>query len=131
MQDLINSVARFSAAMTLFGIQELQNVVGAAASPDYMDRFRKSLDSISNAISGELDATGRPALDSVTNLSSEMVGRTVETLKTPAFDPRQMLQTASDMIRKTADSLARPMAAAAAAAGSAAAAAGNVAAAAG
>ena len=110
MQELISSVARFSAAITLFGIQEMQNAVGAAMdSPEYFSRFRRSLDSISDAIASELDSKVKPTLESVTNLSSEMVGRTVEVLKTPALDPRQMLQTASDMIRKTADSVSKPV----------------------
>lgn len=121
MQDLINSVARFSAAMTIFGIQEIQHAVGTGASgEEYMTRFRQSLDSITNAISAELDRTSKPALDSVTNLSSELVGRTFETLKTPVFDPRQILQTATDAIRRTADSLGKPVGTAASMANAAA-----------
>jgi|SoiMethySBSTD1v2_1073268.scaffolds.fasta_scaffold146282_3 hypothetical protein len=111
MQELINSVARFSAAVTMFGLQEIQNAIGTGVdAQDYMSRFRQSLDSITNAVSAELDATSKPALDSLTNLSSDVVGRTFETLKTPVFDPRQMLQTATDLIRRTADSVAKPVA---------------------
>jgi hypothetical protein len=114
MQELINSVARFSAAITMFGIQEIQNAVGTATDPqEYVSRFRHSLDSITDAVSAELDKTSKPALDSVTNLSSDLVSRTFETLKTPVFDPRQMLQTATDVIRRTADSVSKPVATAA------------------
>ena len=110
MQELINSVARFSAAITMFGLQEIQNAVGTGMdAQNYMTRFRQSLDSITDAVSAELDRTSKPALDSLTNLSSDLVGRTFETLKTPVFDPRQMLQTASDMLRRTADSVAKPV----------------------
>lgn len=114
MQELINSVTRFSAAITMFGIQEIQNAIGTGMdAQDYMSRFRHSLDSITNAVSAELDRTSKPALDSLTNLSNDLVGRTFETLKTPVFDPRQILQTASDVIRRTADSVAKPVATAA------------------
>lgn len=111
MQELINSVARFSAAITMFGIQEIQNALGTGTdAQDYMNRFRQSLDSITKAVSAELDGTSKPALDSLTSLSSDLVERTFDTLKTPVFDPRQMLQTATDVIRRTADSVSKPVA---------------------
>src|ERR1700730_6241211 len=109
MQELINSFARFSAAMTLFGIQEMQKVVDASVdTPNYLSRIGASLDTISDAIVGEMDPKTRPALESVTNLGRDMVNRTFDTLRAPMFDPRQVLQTTSEMIRKTADSIARP-----------------------
>ena len=109
MQELINSVARFSAAMTLFGMQEMQKAVGATLdAPAYLTHFQTSLDTISNAIVSELDPENKPTLESVSNLGREMVGRTFETLKAPPFDPRQVMQATSEMIRKTADAMAKP-----------------------
>jgi hypothetical protein len=109
MQELINSVARLSAAMTLFGMQEMQKLMGAALdTPPFLNRFSASLDSISNAIVAELDPDTKPALDSVTSLGREVVDRTFETLRTPAFDPRQVLKATSDVIRKTADAMGKP-----------------------
>lgn len=108
MQELINSVARFSAAVTLFGMQEVQKAVGAALdTPAYLSHFSSSLDSISNAIVSELDPETKPTLDSITNLGREVVNRTFDTLKAPAFDPRQVMHATSDMIRKTADAMAK------------------------
>ena len=109
MQELINSVARFSAAMTLFGMQEMQKAVGAMLdAPAYINHFKASLDSISNAIVSELDPETRPTVESVANLSREVVNRTFDTLKAPPFDPRQVMQATTDMIRKTADAMAKP-----------------------
>jgi len=104
IQELINSVARFSAAMTLYGAQQLQNTVGAAVdSPGFVDKFRESLDHVTHAVSKELDTTNKPTLDSLTNLSHDVVKRSFDLLQTPPFDPREVIQTASDLMRKTVD----------------------------
>jgi hypothetical protein len=109
MQELINSVARFSAAMTLFGMQEMQRAVGATLdAPAYLNHFRASLDTISDAIVSELDPETKPTLESVSNLGREVVNKTFDTLRAPAFDPRQVMMATTDMIRKTADAMAKP-----------------------
>jgi methyl-accepting chemotaxis protein len=104
MQELINSVARFSAAVTLYGVQQLQNTLGAAVdSPGSVDKVRESLDHVTQAVSKELDAVNKPTLDSLSNLSSDIVKRAFDMLQTPPFDPREALQTASNLMRKTVD----------------------------
>ena len=56
MQDLINSIVRFSAAMTLFSMQQMQNAVGAAAdSQAALTKFKEALDSVTSAITSQLD----------------------------------------------------------------------------
>jgi hypothetical protein len=104
MQELMNSVARFSAAVTLYGVQQLQNTLGAAVDPPgSVDKVRESLDHVTHAVSKELDATNKPTLDSLTNLSSDVLKRAFDMLQTPPLDPREMLHTASDLMRKTVD----------------------------
>jgi hypothetical protein len=111
MQELINSVARLSAAMTLFGMQEMQKLVGGAFdTPAFLNRFRASLDSTSNAIVAELDPDTNSTLESVTNLGRQVVDRTWDTLRAAAFDPRQVLQTTGEVMRKTADAILKPAA---------------------
>ena len=106
MRELVNAITRFSVAVTIFGLQQLENAAGAITDSDvYLSRFRESLDAVTNAITAQLDQDAKPTLDSVTHLSADLVDRTMETLKTPALDPRQMIKTASDVIRKTAASL--------------------------
>jgi hypothetical protein len=107
MQDLINSVVRFSAAMTLFGMQQMQNAVGAAADTQAaLNKFQKALDSITDAITRQLDEAKKPTLESMAHLGTEMVDRTWDSMNVSAFDPQQVLQTTGDLMRKTSDSLA-------------------------
>lgn len=119
MRELVNSMTRFSAAMTLFGIQQLENALGAATdSATYIARFRESLDSVTDAITSQLSAASKPTLASVSNLGTDLVDRTFDTLTAPAFDPRQIIETASTVMRRTAYSLSASAAAGAGAAGS-------------
>ena len=110
MQDLINSIVRFSAAMTLFSMQQMQNAVGAAADTTVaLGRFRDALDAITSAVTSQLDDNKKPTLDSMSHLGNDIVGRTWDTMNVAAMDPRQVLQTTGDLMKKTSESLAGMM----------------------
>ena len=110
MQDLINSIVRFSAAMTLFSMQQMQNAIGAAADSQVaLTKFRDALDSITNAITTQLDENKKPTLDSMAHLGTDIVDRTWDTMNVSAMDPRQVLQTTGDLMKKTSESLAGMM----------------------
>jgi len=107
MQDLINSIVKFSAAMTLFSMQQMQNAVGAAADTQVaLTKFRDALDAITNAITSQLDESKKPTLDSMSHLGTDIVDRTWETMNVSAMDPRQVLQTTGDLMKKTSESIA-------------------------
>ena len=107
MQDLINSIVKFSAAMTLFSMQQMQNAVGAAADTQVaLTKFRDALDAITNAIASQLDENKKPTLDSMSHLGTDIVDRTWETMNVSALDPRQVLQTTGDLMKKTSESIA-------------------------
>jgi uncharacterized protein YdeI (BOF family) len=110
MQDLINSIVRFSAAMTLFSMQQMQNAIGAAADSQVaLTKFRDALDSITGAITSQLDENKKPTLDSMAHLGTDIVDRTWDTMNVSAMDPRQVLQTTGDLMKKTSESLAGMM----------------------
>lgn len=110
MQDLINSIVRFSAAMTLFSMQQMQNAIGAASDSQVaLTKFRDALDSITDAITGQLDDNKKPTLNSMSHLGTDIVDRTWETMNVAAMDPRQVLQTTGDLMKKTSESIAGMM----------------------
>lgn len=107
MQELIISVMRFSAAMTLFGMQQLQNAVGAAADTQAaVDQFRKALDEMSDAVTNQMDASKQATLKSMTNAQKDLVGNTFDAMNVRQLDPRELMNTGGDLMRKTSDSLA-------------------------
>ena len=106
MQELIDSAARFTAAVTIFGMQELQNALDSVIeSKPNQNKLRESLDHISDAIAGELNADHKPTLESMTQFSNDWVDRTFKTLS--AVDGRGVLKTANEAMRKTAEVLSR------------------------
>ncbi|MBI3941091.1 MAG: hypothetical protein HY315_09670 [Acidobacteria bacterium] len=108
MEKLIVSMMRFSTAVTLFGMEQLEiamnSVGGGEDLSKTLDKFRHSLDSFTEALSRELDQKKRDTLKSVTNMSEEAVHRTVEGMN--VVDPREVLRTTSELIKKTSDSVA-------------------------
>lgn len=81
MENMIRSMARFSAAMTLFGFQQFQNVLDAVADSADALKIRKSLDAVTDAVASELDDHTKPAYDSMVRLTDQVVDRTFDSLK--------------------------------------------------
>lgn len=105
MQNLIISMMRFSAAVTLFGMEQLQNslnvVEGEEDLSKTMERFEKALDSLTDVLVNRIDDKKKDTLKSVTKMSEDVVNRTVDGMT--MVDPREMLKATNDLIQKTTD----------------------------
>src|SRR5215471_6928256 len=107
LRELTSSMIRFTNAVTLFSMQQMQNALGAVTdSQEVINRFCGALDAISNTLSTQIDATKKSTLDSMTKTGSEMVDRTIDAMNVQALDPREMMDTTADVMRKTTDSMA-------------------------
>src|SRR6266568_7959048 len=107
LRDLTSSMIRFTNAVTLFSMQQMQNAIGAVTdSQAVINRFCNALDAISNTLSTQIDSSKKSTLDSITRTGSEMVDRTMDAINVPALNPREMLDTTADVMRKTTDSMA-------------------------
>ncbi len=108
MQSLIVSMMRFSAALTLFGMEQLQNslnvVEGEEDLSKTMDRFEKALDSLTDALVNKIDDKKKDTLKSVTKMSEDVVSRTVDGMT--IMDPREVMRATNDLIQKTTDATA-------------------------
>lgn len=108
MEKLIVSMMRFSTAITLFGMEQLENAMNTVSGGEdiskSIDRFRQTLDSFTNAVVKEIDPKKRETLNSVTSMSEEAVHRTFEGMT--VIDPREVLRTTSELVKKTSDSVA-------------------------
>ena len=107
MEKLIVSMMRFSTAVTLFGLEQLESAMNVATGEDLsetMDRFRTALDSVTDAVSKELNHSKQATLKSVTQLSEQAAHRAVNGLV--VVDPRDVLRSTSDLMKKTSDSVA-------------------------
>ena len=109
MTNLIVSMLRFSAAMTLYSVEQLEQsmsvVEGGKDLGKTVNGFGKTLDSLTDVLIKDMDHKKKETLDSVSRASHEMVSRTMEGMD--MMDPRQVLKASSDLLQKTTDVTAK------------------------
>jgi len=109
MTNLAVSMLRFSAALTLFSVEQLEkslNVVeGGADLSKTMQGFEQTLDSLSEVLMREMDDKKKDTLQSVSKASRDMVERTMDGME--IMDPREVIKASSDLLQRTADVTAK------------------------
>jgi hypothetical protein len=105
MSNLIASMARFSTAMTLFGVDQLEktmNVVGGGAElAKTVEEFETTLNSLTSVLTEKMDDKKKDTLHSVTKMAEETVSRTIDSME--VVDPREVLKATTDLLQKTSD----------------------------
>src|ERR1043166_2416983 len=102
MQELVDSMVRFSTALTLFGLQQITNTISLASDSEAAKKkIEENLDNVTQTLTQQLDSHRRPMVDSVSNL----VDKTREALDVPALNVRKIVDNATDVIRETTDTL--------------------------
>ena len=87
-------------------MRQTKNPLGAITdSQGATDKFKHALDKVTSALSSELDAANKSAQGSMDNLSTKIVHRAAGVLDMPAMDPRNVIKAATDIMRKTTDSV--------------------------
>src|SRR5437879_13314873 len=108
MSNLIASMARFSTTLTLYGGEQLEktaNIVGSSEElSKTVEEFEKTLDSLSDVLSGKIDEKKKDTMQSVTKMTEETVNRTVDGME--LMDPRKVLKATMDLLQKTSDATA-------------------------
>jgi len=109
MTNLAVSMLRFSAALTLFSVEQLEkslNVVeGGADLNKTIQGFEHTLDSLSDVLMRQMDEKKKETLQSVSRASKDMVDRTMEGME--IMDPREVIRASSDLLQKTSDVTAK------------------------
>jgi len=101
MRELISSLMRFSGAVTMFSLEQVQNAIGAPAdTQSAIVRLHETLDSMSNSLASRMDDSKKAALESMSQAQSEMLNRTFDMVDVDA---------AEEFMRKTTESLSDAM----------------------
>jgi hypothetical protein len=104
VKDLMTSMARLSAALTIFGIEQAQNAVDALSdSKASTEKFRKTIDSLTDAVIAQVDERHRDTLKEMSDAGAKFVERSWDSVS--EVDTGGMIDSASKVIRKTADAL--------------------------
>src|SRR5262249_54870387 len=107
MRELIFSMMRFSGAITMFGLEQVQNAMLAPADTrTALLRVRESLDAMSGALASKLDDSKKTALDSMSRAQIDILDRTTSAVN---LDTVIYMDTATDLLAKTTESLAGVM----------------------
>ena len=105
MSNLIASMARFSTAMTLFGVEQLEktmNVVGGGAELNTtVEELEQTLNALTEVLTGKMDEKKKETLSSVTKMTEETIGRTMDSME--VLDPRELVKTSSGLLQKTTE----------------------------
>src|SRR5262245_26187545 len=82
---LVNSMIGFTNAATMFSIQQMQNTFAFFTdSREMVDRFKRAIDSLSDAMNREVDASKKSTVDQMNRMGERMVNATAQTI-TPGF----------------------------------------------
>jgi hypothetical protein len=103
MRELMFSMMRFSGAITMFGMEQVQNAISAPTDTRAaLVRLCNTLDSMSESLASKLDAPKRTALDSMSKSQLDIWDNTASVVK---LDTANM-DTAADLMKKASESLA-------------------------
>ena len=109
LRDLTSSMIRFTNAMAMFSIQQVQNAFESVTdSRAVINRFCSALDSLSNTLSSQMDSSKRSTVESMTRSGTDIVDRTADAVA-PALDPRNLMDTTTRVMRQTSESMADMM----------------------
>jgi hypothetical protein len=78
MQDTFNAMARLSAAVAVFGVQQVQTAVGSADPKLAAANLRDLFEGMAVAVSAGIDESRLPNLDGFFHLSRGVAGRAWE-----------------------------------------------------
>lgn len=109
MTNLAVSLLRFSAALTLYSVEQLEKsldvVEGSNDLTKTIEGVEKTLDSVSDVLMRELDDKKKDTLESMRKASKDVVDRTMEGME--IMDPREVIKASSDLLQKTSDVTAK------------------------
>ena len=109
MTNMVVSMIRFSAAMTLYGVEQMENslnvIEGGTELSKTMEGFEKTLNSLTDVLMRELDENKKETLQSVSKASEDMVGRTMDGMG--IMDPREVMRVSGDLLQKTSDATSK------------------------
>ena len=105
MSNLIVSMVRFSSALTLYSLEQVEKSVnlldGGAEISKTIEGFEKTLNSITDVLTNQIDAKKKEALESLTKISEDTVSRAMEGMD--IIDPRQAVKATTEVLQKTSD----------------------------
>ena len=97
MRELITSMIRFSGAVAMFSLEQVQNAVSAPSDTQRaLTRLCDTLDGMSKSLVSKLDEPKKAAFESMSRSQTEILDRTADAVS---------LDVAGDLMKRTSESL--------------------------
>jgi hypothetical protein len=109
MNKLIVSMTRFSTAMALFAVDQVEKTVkvvggGGEALSKTVDGIEGTLNSLTDILAGKMDEKKRNTLQSVAKMTEDTVQRTIDSVD--VIVPREAFHGTTELMEKTRDATA-------------------------
>jgi DNA-binding beta-propeller fold protein YncE len=108
MQSLLVSMMRLSAALTLYGLEQIQTSVyvtqGGQNPLRVLDKLEIALNSLTEALVDNIGDGKKTALESVTTMAQDLVRTSFEGVT--VIDPRQLLRATDSILRSSSETMA-------------------------
>jgi hypothetical protein len=76
MQEIFNSLVRLSAAITVFGVQQVETAVGAANPRAAAGRLEEVMNGMAAAVSANLDESRLSTVERISSVGRDVVANT-------------------------------------------------------
>jgi hypothetical protein len=108
MQSLLVSMMRLSAALTLYGLEQIQTSVyitqGGQNPLRVLDKLEIALNSLTEALAEQIADGKKTALESVTTMAQDLVRTSFDGVN--VIDPRQFLRATDSILKRSSESMA-------------------------
>jgi hypothetical protein len=100
LRELTSSMIRFTNAVTLFSVQQMQNALGAVSdSQAVIHKFCGALDSISETLAGQIDTNKKSTLHSMNKAETDAADNAFDVAD--AVHPKEWLDKSLDSFEHT------------------------------
>ena len=101
VQEILNSMVRFSTASAMFTQQQMQAMLGMAMQGEPgMKAMVEALDSATKVLSHTVDPKQKGTMKSMTDMGSDFVNSAFDTMKLSRMDPQHMMDTTGNIVRQ-------------------------------
>ncbi len=105
MRDLTKSFFSFSWTMSLFGLEQLTNILSEERSGNRRERMAKAFDAVTQATVGQFGKRTKSLYESGDKLQRETVDLMFDLSRPEELKPSKVMDRAADLAESTADAL--------------------------
>ena len=105
MRDLAKSFISFSWAMSLFGLEQIGNLVSRDKTGNDEDKAENAFKNVTEATEGAFSERAKSMFESGDKLQREMVDAVFDVFKVSTTEPNKVMDKVADVMERSADAI--------------------------